>query len=147
MEGKTEMKAEREQEQQRKQDQEQQQKEQFTEAGSIAGEKCIVIGSGISGIGSLELLEYMGAEVILYDGKEGMTERELCEKLPLKSNAVCMTGELPEKIREEIRTVVLSPGVPVDIPLVKEFQANGAEIIGEIELGYREEKGRVLKLV
>lgn len=143
MEGKTEMKAEREQEQQRKQDQEQQQKEQFTEAGSIAGEKCIVIGSGISGIGSLELLEYMGAEVILYDGKEGMTERELCEKLPLKSNAVCMTGELPEKIREEIRTVVLSPGVPVDIPLVKEFQANGAEIIGEIELGYREEKGRV----
>lgn len=159
------MKAEREQEQQRKQDQqqdqqqdrqqdqqqqkeqqnrkEQQQKEQFRKAESIAGEKCLVIGSGISGIGSLKLLEHMGAEVILYDGKEGMTEQELRGKLPAKSSAVCMTGELPEEIREQIHTVVLSPGVPVDIPLVKDFQQDGAEIIGEIELGYREEKGRV----
>ncbi len=115
----------------------------FTKAKNFEGEKCLVVGSGISGIGSVELLEHMGAEVVLYDGKEGMTEEELREKLPAKSNAVCMTGELPEKIRTEIQAVVLSPGVPVDIPLVKNFQANGAEIIGEIELGYREEKGRV----
>ena len=115
----------------------------FTNAKNFEGEKCLVVGSGISGIGSVELLEHMGAEVVLYDGKEGMTEAELQEKLPAKSKAVCMTGELPEKIREEIQAVVLSPGVPVDIPLVEDFQANGAEIIGEIELGYREEKGRV----
>ena len=44
---------------------------------------------------------------------------------------------------EKIQNVVLSPGVPADIPLVQDFRKRGARIMGEIELGYREEKGRV----
>ena len=38
---------------------------------------------------------------------------------------------------------MLSPGVPVDIPLVNALRDNGAAIIGEIELGYQQEKGKV----
>ena len=37
------------------------------------GEKCLVIGSGISGIGSVALLEHMGADVVLYDSDGKMT--------------------------------------------------------------------------
>ena len=108
-----------------------------------AGEKCLVIGSGISGIGSVGLLEHMGAEVVLYDSNEQLTEEQLKEKLPEGSRARCVAGELPEGIEREAETVVLSPGVPVDCPVVNRLRERGAVIIGEIELGYQEEKGRV----
>lgn len=107
------------------------------------GETCLVVGSGISGIGSTALLEHMGANVVLYDSDEKLTEEDIRAKLPAGSRARCVAGALPEEFRREIGTVVLSPGVPTDIPLVKELRERGADIIGEIELGYREEKGRV----
>jgi len=109
-------------------------------------QKYLVIGSGISGIGAVRLLESLGAEVVIYDGKEGMSREELCAKLPEGSGALCVTGELPEEMKEEIGTVVLSPGVPVELPLVKELRTGGALLMGEIELGYREEKGRLVAI-
>ncbi len=108
--------------------------------------QCLVIGSGISGIGSTALLEYMGADVVLYDSNDKLTSEEMKSKLQEDSKAVCIAGELPEKVLKAVNTVVLSPGVPVDIPLVMELRKKGADIIGEIELGYREEKGRVVAI-
>lgn len=107
------------------------------------GEKCLVIGSGISGVGSVALLEHMGADVTLYDSDEKLTADMIRGKLPEESRARCIAGKLPQEILETTETVVLSPGVPTDIPLVNALRDKGASIIGEIELGYREEKGRV----
>ncbi len=107
------------------------------------GEKCLVIGSGVSGIGSTGLLEHMGAEVVLYDSDDRLDVNALRAKLPAGSRARCVTGALPEEIIKNTETVVLSPGVPTDIPLVNELRERGAKIIGEIELGFQEEKGRV----
>ena len=107
------------------------------------GEKCLVIGSGISGVASVGLLEQMGADVVLYDSNDKLSEEELRRKLPESSRAACVTGELPEEIGRGICRAVLSPGVPVDIPLVNRLREQGTEILGEIELGYIEEKGRV----
>lgn len=105
--------------------------------------KCLVIGSGVSGVGSAGLLEHIGADVILYDSNAELTAEALRDKLPAGSRASCIAGELPEEILRTVDTVVLSPGVPTDIPLVNSLRENGAAIIGEIELGYQEEKGRV----
>lgn len=115
------------------------------ERGGLPG-TCLVIGSGISGIGSAALLEHMGANVVLYDSNEKMTTEEMRAKLPENSRARCVSGNLPEDILQSAKTVVLSPGVPVDIPLVNELRNNGARIVGEIELGFMEEKGRVVAI-
>ena len=42
----------------------------------VAGKKVLVFGSGISGIGAVKLLEENGADVVLYDGNEKLTEAE-----------------------------------------------------------------------
>lgn len=110
------------------------------------GEKCLVIGSGISGIGSVRLLEQLGAEVVLYDSNAELSQQELRAKLPAQSRALCVTGELPGELLDTTETVVLSPGVPVDIPLVCMLKEKGARVMGEIELGYQEEKGRVVAI-
>ena len=109
----------------------------------LQGKNCLVIGSGISGVGSVGLLEYIGARVTLYDSSTELTEEILKAKLPEESRASCIAGEFPEEILKKVDTVVLSPGVPTDIPLVNALRDNGAAIIGEIELGYQKERGKV----
>lgn len=109
-------------------------------------EKYLVVGSGISGVGSTGLLEHMGKKVVLYDSSETLTAEEIRGKLPADSSVVCIAGELPEAVLAETEAVVLSPGVPVDIPLVQRFREKGAVIMGEIELGYQEEKGSVIAI-
>ena len=55
-------------------------------------------------------------------------------------------GELPEEVLESLDLVVLSPGVPTDIPLVKRFYEMELPVWGEVELAYRTGKGRVLAI-
>ncbi len=110
------------------------------------GQKCLVIGSGVSGIGAISLLEHFGAEIVLYDSNENMTKEALEAKLPMGSDVICVAGELPSVIEERAEVAVLSPGVPLDIPLVERLRKRGVEIIGEIELGYLAEQGRVVAI-
>ena len=109
----------------------------------LEGQKYLVVGSGISGIGATKLLEHLGAEVILYDSNEKITEADLEARLPEGSRAKCIAGALPESVEETIQAVVLSPGVPTDIPLVNRLRDRGLQILGEIELGFLAEKGTV----
>ena len=40
----------------------------------VKGKKVLVFGLGISGIGAGQILERHGAEVIMYDGNQKLTE-------------------------------------------------------------------------
>ena len=112
----------------------------------MKGQRCLIIGSGISGIGAASLLWHMGAEIILYDSNESLTKEALQAKLPQGIVARCITGKLPGEIEAAVEAVVLSPGVPTDIPLVNRLRDRGVEILGEIELGYLAEQGRVIAI-
>lgn len=109
----------------------------------IADKKILIIGAGLSGIGAAELLLESGASPVLYDSNASLSEEALREKLPKDSRLSIVLGELPKKEREETEVVVLSPGVPVDLPLVEELRKNGAVIWGEVELAYHFAKGRL----
>ena len=112
----------------------------------LEGQKCLVIGSGISGIGAAVLLEKNHADVVLYDSSDKLTKEDLEAKLPGESKAVCIAGELPEEVELSIQAAVLSPGVPTDIPLVNRMRDRGVQILGEIELGFLAEQGRVIAI-
>ena len=109
----------------------------------LEGQKCLVIGSGISGIGAVTLLENYDVEIVLYDSSETLTTEDMKAKLPKGSRAVCIAGALPAGVEESITALVLSPGVPTDIPLVNRMRDKGLPILGEIELGYLAEQGCV----
>ena len=42
-------------------------------------QKCLVVGSGISGVGAVTLLNQMNAEIIFFDGNEKMSIEEHVE--------------------------------------------------------------------
>lgn len=107
------------------------------------GQKCLVIGSGVSGQGAVSLLGHMGADILLYDGGDKITQEELEGRVPQGVQAQCYVRQLPEELMGQIDVAVLSPGVPADSPLVTELKGRGVRVIGEIELGFLAEKGRV----
>ena len=110
----------------------------------VTGKKVLVFGSGISGIGAVKLLEDHGAEVVLYDGNESLDQASLREQLGEKTTIVL--GEFPEHLLEELDLVVLSPGVPTDLPIILAMKEHGIQVIGEVELAYVFGKGDVLAI-
>lgn len=110
----------------------------------VTGKKVLVFGSGISGIGAVKLLEDHGAEVVLYDGNESLDQASLRDQLGEKTTIVL--GEFPEHLLEELELVVLSPGVPTDLPVILAMKEHGIQVIGEVELAYAFGKGDVLAI-
>ncbi len=117
----------------------------------LKNKKVLVFGSGKSGIAAAALLCRKDAKPVIYDGNEKLDKAEIIKKLSEKCNisdkdVEVVLGELPKELLKKLDMVVLSPGIPCDLPVVKEFENNGIEIIGEIELAYRTGKGKVLAI-
>ena len=81
---------------------------------------------------------------MLYDGNESLDQASLREQLGEKTAIVL--GEFPEHLLEELDLVVLSPGVPTDLPVILAMKEHGIQVIGEVELAYAFGKGDVLAI-
>ena len=57
-----------------------------------------------------------------------------------------VTGTIPESEMKRIDLVILSPGVPIDAPIVEDFKKHDIPIWGEVELAYCCQKGDVLAI-
>lgn len=112
----------------------------------LTEKKVLVFGTGISGIGAAKLLEKVQAEVILYDGNEKLCKEEIRKKLPKDSKCEIVLGALSKELLESLDLVVMSPGVPLDIPTVEQIKAAGIPVWGEIELAYQMSAGTVLAI-
>ena len=105
--------------------------------------RVMVVGAGKSGIAAIGLLNSIGAYSILYDSNKELALNELEEKLPKPFHGEILLGELSNEVKESLDYVVLSPGVPTDLPYVNELREKGITILGEIELAYQFSKGKV----
>ena len=112
----------------------------------VKNKKVLVFGLGISGIGAGKILEEHGADVVLYDGNQKLTEEKVRKQLGEDSNAKIVIGEFPEAILENLDMTVLSPGVPTDLPVIEKMRKQGVTVIGEVELAYQYGKGDVLAI-
>ena len=108
--------------------------------------KVLVVGSGISGVAATELLKKQGDEVILFDGNPNLDVQALREKHPVFKDVEIILGELPEEKMSAFDLIVLSPGVPTDIPMVCALREKHIPIWGEIELAYQCAKGSVIAI-
>ncbi len=112
----------------------------------IQGKKVLVVGSGKSGIGASRLLGSLGAYPVLFDGNDKQNEEEIRQRAGQIPGLTILLGSVPEEIKKEIALVVISPGVPVDAPMLEEYRALRIPIWGEIELAYAYAKGSVVAI-
>ena len=99
----------------------------------LKNKRVLVVGLGKSGVASALFLKTRGAQVTVSDSK---TEDLLREEIPtlLDQGIAVETGGHGERTFREQDLIVVSPGVPVDAPLLVQARALGETVIGEIEL-------------
>ena len=112
----------------------------------LQGQKVLIIGSGKSGIGAAGLLGKTGAIPVLFDSNDQLNIEELKEKAGDIPGLEIILGAVPEELKKEITLVVISPGVPIDAPMLDEYRALDIPIWGEIELAYAYAKGKVVAI-
>ena len=101
----------------------------------LQNKKVLVCGMAKSGVAAALLLKKHGAFVTVQDAK---TEDLLGEQPSmLKENDIALIlGRNPEEEIAGFDMLVMSPGVPLDLPFVKKAYELGKEVIGETELGF-----------
>ena len=104
--------------------------------------KVTVVGSGISGIAAVKLLLHKNAKVTLYDSNAELNKQAVAERIGTEVTIIC--GEFTKELEENTELLVLSPGVPTDLPFVLSLKEQGVPVWGEIELAYRIAKGKFI---
>lgn len=101
----------------------------------LKNKNVLVIGAGISGFAAAKVAKNFGANVTLSDAKsEDKIEGDLKSLRDMGINLVF--GEQTEDLLQNIDVVILSPAVPVKIPLVQAAYKNNIPVTTEIELAY-----------
>ena len=99
--------------------------------------EALIIGFGKSGVAAARLLKQEGWEVELCDSSTSPTLLEQQQQLASEHITVKL-GNTPEFTDSDIsKLIVVSPGVPWDIPILAKPRELGIETIGEMELAWR----------
>ncbi|MGI6152890.1 MAG: UDP-N-acetylmuramoyl-L-alanine--D-glutamate ligase [Christensenellaceae bacterium] len=100
------------------------------------GKKALVVGMARSGIAAASLLLELGASVTIYDAKPEDSFAEGTFQALLDGGAQSFLGKDPEGLVEEVDLLVLSPGVPLDLPFIRKAYKQKKIVMSEIELGF-----------
>jgi UDP-N-acetylmuramoylalanine--D-glutamate ligase len=108
----------------------------------LEGQRVVVVGLARSGIAAARHLAEHGAHVVATDRK---TASELTEEaLSLSHQGVVLElGGHPPAAFTGVSMVVVSPGVPWDMPELLAARQAGVRVIAELELAYRRIVGTV----
>src|ERR1051326_8762429 len=107
----------------------------------IAMSRTLVIGAGKSGVASANFLAGRGTSVVLADANANPS-------LPftLDDRVVRAFGTEDDALLDDVGLIVISPGVPMTIPLLQRANALAIPVIGEIELAFRYMKGTIIAI-
>jgi len=116
--------------------------ERHEDSMDLAGQRVLVVGLARSGVAAARFLVGRGARVVA-------TDRKKAEEL--EREGVTVPAEVGLELGGHVRAsfvgadlIVVSPGVPWEMPELEEARAVGVPVIAELELAYRFQRGRVV---
>lgn len=119
----------------------------------FAGKRFLVVGTGRSGVAAVSLLSKKvnaltekGAGIVVFEGNGRLPREEIISRFPEGTGFELITGEISDSVLDTIDIAVISPGVPIDSPLVLRLKEKGRPVWGEIELAYICGKGKVFAI-
>ncbi len=100
--------------------------------------KFLVVGMGRSGKAVALLLASKGFEVVVFDDDKLTLDAVLDSSVsePLNRRIEIATEDSVVRRLIESDALVVSPGVPLEHPLVQKAKTDGIEVIGELEVAY-----------
>lgn len=107
-----------------------------SELNNFAGKHITVFGANRSGIAVSKLLQELGARILLTDTREANVLSNDIIQLENTSLQFCLGGH-NETCIDNAELIVVSPGVPLDIPILLEAASKNIPIVGELEVSSR----------
>jgi len=117
--------------------------EPATRFPDLRGVNLLVVGLGKSGLAAARLAIAHGARVTVNDGRAEARLGGLAEAARA-AGATLRAGGHPISLLDDAALIVVSPGVPLTIELLREARRRGIPIWGEIELAVRLCRGRIV---
>ncbi len=111
----------------------------------LSNQKVLVVGLGISGMAAAKLAKRFGAEVVVSDAKE---EEQLGDQVKELREAGIQVECGPQSLSllDGVDHIIVSPAVPVRIPLLKEAAARGMDMESEVEFAYHIAESPILAI-
>ncbi len=110
----------------------------------LKNKMVLVVGMAASGIPTVKTLSKLGAKITINDIKTKEKLSDILEEI----GGLChdmILGSHPKEM-SIYDLIVLSPGVPTDLPFLKKARNEGVHIIGELELAFRLSKGKYMAI-
>ena len=108
---------------------------------SFENKNILLIGLAKTGVATLKFLHSKNAHITVYDSKTSEELEDILESLKDIPSIKYILGVDKLNVSSEIDLAVVSPGVPLDIPVIKELREKNVQIIGDIELAYMYKPG------
>jgi len=93
--------------------------------------RALVVGLGVTGLSCVRYLQRQGYSVTVVDSRQ---QPPMAEEAARLADVAMMTGGFASAPWEESDLIVVSPGVSLAEPMLKQAQVHGIEIVGDIEL-------------
>lgn len=107
----------------------------------FSGQHFLVLGLGKSGLAAIELLRAEGAKVTAVDNRP-LSDLPTVGK-SVENSEISFSPESSASL-ESIDHLVVSPGVPLERPLIVEARRRGIPVLGEVELAFEFLRGPII---
>lgn len=111
---------------------------------NFSDKKVLVCGMARSGISVAELVNDLGGTVTLQDlkSRENLGDVKYLED----KGIVIYSGKNPDDIILDQDLIIVSPGIPCDLPFIVEAEKNNIPVLSEVEISFRLCKANVVAI-
>lgn len=104
----------------------------------------LVVGKGISGIDTAQLLISKGVTPVYFDISDEAGSYELYSRFTDPEEVLIYYGTLPGNVLASIDDVIVADAIPMDDPVVRQLSVMGFSIRGELEVAASYDRGKIL---
>ena len=102
----------------------------------LKGKRVLLVGLAKTGVSTIKCLAEKGADITVNDIKTEDKLKDIINEISDIEGIKYILGHHPEDI-SGVDIVVVSPGVPLDLPFIEKIKKEGIYLIGEVELAYQ----------
>lgn len=105
----------------------------------------LIVGAGRSGIAAAQMLMQLNENFTIYDGNKNLNTAAVSQQIG-KADIPYLLGDVTAQDLEGFDICVVSPGVPLDTPVMLSVKEANIPVYSEIELAYLYDKGDIIAI-
>ncbi|MBO5936670.1 MAG: UDP-N-acetylmuramoyl-L-alanine--D-glutamate ligase, partial [Clostridia bacterium] len=106
----------------------------------------LIVGAGRSGIAAAQMLTKLNENFTIYDGNSNLNTEAVSQQINSNTDIPFILGDVTASQLKGFDICVVSPGVPLDTPIMLAVKEADIPVYSEIELAYLYDKGEIIAI-